>query len=48
MLSNMIKKECEYVIKQMGGGGGGGMKSSRNQVRHFLSFVTKIGILGRF
>lgn len=43
MLSNMIKKECEYVIKQTGG-----MRSSRNQVRNFLSLVTKIGVLGGF
>lgn len=43
MLSNMIKKECEYVIKQTGA-----MRSSRNQVRSFFSFVTQMGVLGRF
>lgn len=40
MESNMIKKECEYVIKQTGG-----MRSSRNQVRSFHSFFTEMWML---
>lgn len=43
MVSNMIKKECDYIIKQTEA-----LRSSRNEVRSILSFVTQMGVLGGF